>query len=221
MAPMPHCYIFADEAGCLTFNRNPNVSRYFIVCTITMEDLALATDMIALRKRLAWDGADLGEYFHATTDRQAVRDAVFDTIAQRPFGIQVKIMEKSKAQPQVRASDSRFYQYGWYFLFKHGTARRIPAGCNATITAASIGSRRSRAAFQEAVNDVVRQTVVGSEWKTDFCPAHADPCLQAADYCAWAIQRLYEKGDSRSYDLIKDKITYEKDIWKTGTQHWY
>ena len=54
-------------------------------------------------------------------------------------------------------------------------------------------------------------------------PSHADPCLQVADYCAWAIQRRWESGkqDIRSYDLIKDRITYEYDLFEKGTDHYY
>ncbi len=59
------------------------------------------------------------------------------------------------------------------------------------------------------------------KWATDFWPSGADPCLQVADYCAWAIQRKWEKGDARSYDLIKDRITYEYDLWKKGEIHHY
>lgn len=67
----------------------------------------------------------------------------------------------------------------------------------------------------------MHQTVKAKDWKTDFCPANADPCLQVADYCAWAIQRKYEKGDDRSYVLIKDRISYEYELWAHGKKHYY
>src|SRR5262249_45442195 len=90
---------------------NHNVSRYFILCTIIMDECPVATDLFDLRRRLAWEGLELGDYFHASTDKQAVRDEVFKVITQRPFTIQATIMEKCKAQPQVRRSKPRFYQY--------------------------------------------------------------------------------------------------------------
>jgi hypothetical protein len=36
-------------------------------------------------RRLAWEGAELGDYFHAATDAQAVRDEVFMVVRQFPF----------------------------------------------------------------------------------------------------------------------------------------
>jgi len=52
-------------------------------------------------------------------------------------------------------------------------------------------------------------------------PPESDPCLQVADYCVWAIQRKWERDDSRSYDLIKDKIESEFDVWSIGSTHYY
>jgi len=65
---MPNKFIFADEAGCFTFSRNHNVSRYFILCTVIMDECPVATDLFDLRRRLAWEGFELGDYFHASTD---------------------------------------------------------------------------------------------------------------------------------------------------------
>lgn len=76
-------------------------------------------------------------------------------------------------------------------------------------------------AFEESVASVMRQTNPGRRWKTDFMPCQADPCLQVADYCAWAIQRKWERKDTRSYDLIASKIVYEYDLWAHGTKHYY
>jgi hypothetical protein len=220
---MPNKLIFADEAGCFTFEKKPGASRYFILCTAAMEDDALTAALIGLRRKLAWNGAELGDYFHATTDKQPVRDAVFDTILQHPFTVQATIMEKTKAQPQVRATRPRFYQYGWYYHFKHGTRDVIDTSHEALITAACLGTKKERIAFQDAVHDVMRQTMRVKEWKTDFMPAAADPGLQVADYCAWALQRKWETGgaDIRSYDLIRERITYEYDLFQTGTTHHY
>ncbi|MEV4934782.1 DUF3800 domain-containing protein [Sphingobium sp. LSP13-1-1.1] len=218
---MPDKFLFADEAGCFTFNKNQNVSRYFILCTVSMEDCSLAADLLDLRRRLAWEGRELGEYFHATTDKQDVRDEVYATILKKPFKVQATIMEKSKAQPHLQASKERFYKTGWYFHFRHGARHQITPLNQALVTTACLGTRKEQAAFAEAVNDVMKQHFKASQWKTDFMPCAADPCLQVADYCAWAIQRKWERNDERSYDLIKDRLTYHYDMWQRGTEHYY
>ena len=217
---MARVHIFADEAGDFEFSRNRNVSRYFILCTVTMASCQVAEALLALRRQLAWDGLELGEYFHASTDKQAVRDQVFALITNHEFSVQATVMEKSKAQPQVRVSRPRFYKYGWLYHFRHGTRPQLTCTTELLVTTASIGTKKERISFTRAVNDVMNQTA-RIDWKTDFCPASADPCLQVADYCAWAIQRKWEREDSRSYDLISDRITYEYDLWSRGDTHYY
>lgn len=218
---MPRLFIFADEAGDFAFARGPNISRYFVVCTVTTHSCAAANALIELRRELAWEGYKLGEYFHATKDSQQIRDRVFNVICQQDFEIQATIMEKSKAQPQVRASNHRFYQYGWHYHFKHGMGKYIANASEFLITAASIGTKKGQTVFTDAVNDVVRQTIRRKQWRTAFWPAATDACLQLADYCTWAIQRKWERQDERSYALIKDRISYEYDLWSRGTIHYY
>jgi hypothetical protein len=223
---MSQLFIFADEAGCLGFKQGPNISRFFILCTVTMEDTAVVQALIDLRRRLAWEDQELGDFFHASTDRQAVRDAVFREIIKHDFTVQATIMEKAKAQPHITKSASVFYQYAWYYHFKFATKPFLKDGSQTLITSASIGTKKERAAFENAVNEVMRQSMPKLEWKTDFMPAQADPCIQVADYCAWAIQRKWESlhkenPDTRSYDLIKNRITYEYDLWKKGTTTYY
>ena len=71
------------------------------------------------------------------------------------------------------------------------------------------------------MNDVAQQIIKGRKFRTNFCRAIADPCLQAADYCTWAIQKKWETGNTRSYDLIKNKIVHEYDSFVGGAKHYY
>jgi hypothetical protein len=160
---MPRRYVFADEAGCFTFNREPNVSRYFILCTVVMENCAAGTELASLRRDLAWEGFELGDYFHATRDKQAVRDRVYAMITRHPFTVQATIMEKSKARDKVKASKARFYQYGYYYHFKYGATAQLPADCEALVTTASLGTGKEKAAFQAAVGDASNKTTASLE----------------------------------------------------------
>jgi hypothetical protein len=79
-------------------------------------------------------------------------------------------MEKAKALPHTRASPAKFYQYGYFYHFKHGIARVLDAQSRPLVTTASLGTRKERVAFEEAVSDVMRQTNRHRQWKTDFMP---------------------------------------------------
>lgn len=214
-------YAFIDEAGCMTFARKKGASTYFIVCSITLESCQIGNDLLGLRRELAWQGYDLGDYFHATTDKQAVRDEVFKVIAGEPFKVHSTILEKPKAQDHLRKSRERFYKTAFYFHFQHVGPLISQPTDELLITTASIGTKRERAAFVHAVEDVMSQTVNRSQWATTFCEAKSDPCLQVVDYCAWAIQRKWEAKDNRSYELIAHKIASEYDLWAKGSTLYY
>ena len=132
---MSRLYVFADEAGDFAFKRAPNISSYFIVCTVTTESCDVAHDLLALRRQLSWEQAPLGDYFHASTDAQSVRDRVFDVIKMHEFSVQATIMEKAKAKPRVRPTKERFYQYGWYYHFLHGMKNIVNRSDQLHITA--------------------------------------------------------------------------------------
>ena len=214
-------YLYADEAGDFTFTRAPNISRYFILCTVTTLSLDLMAAFPKLRQRLLWEGHSLGDAFHATSDSQAVRDAVYAELKQHDFKFQATVCEKSKAQPHITHSKGRFYQFAWYYHFKHAIAPHVKPDARLLVTAASIGQKRERDAFTGRLNDVMKQNLAPDCWKVDFRSASSDSYLQVADYCAWAIQRKWERNDDRSFALIRGKMTYEYELWKKGSKHHY
>jgi hypothetical protein len=138
-------YLFADEAGDFEFARKQNVSRYFILCTVTMDSCALEHQLIDLRRELAWRGnTALGDYFHACEDNQCIRNLVFALLNAAEMRIDATILEKSKAQPQTRSSHARFYQYAWYYHLRSIGSGVLRREDELLLTAASLGRKRER-----------------------------------------------------------------------------
>lgn len=177
--------------------------------------------MLMLRRRLAWQGAPVRDYFHCSEDKQEVRNEVFGLLETLPITVQATIMEKSKAQSHIRSSEERFYQHGWLYHLQYSSKRFLSPKDTIQVTAATIGKKAKRISFEDAVRDVCRQIIPRKRFRTAFWPSQTDPCLQIADYCTWAIQRKWERDDARSYDLIAKKINYEYDLWAHGNQHFY
>ncbi len=95
---------------------------------------------MSLRRELIWNRAPVRDYFHASTDKQVVRDAVFDFLKTRQFRVRATILEKSKAMPKIRTSEQRFYQYAWHYHLKNslaGIEREIQ------LTTASLGTNKN------------------------------------------------------------------------------
>ena len=218
---MSRAYIFSDEAGDFVFKDDGRASKYFIVVTITLPDCGIGDGLLDLRRELAYLKRPVKDWFHATEDKQEIRDQVYQYISGFDFPIDATILEKSKAQPQTRQTKERFYQYAWYYHLKHQGASMMRGYTEALISAASIGTKKGQAVYTNSVNDVMQQTFHRQHWSTTFPISKSEPCLQIADYCAWAIQRKWERGDTRSYDLISDKIRREYNLFERGTRRYY
>ncbi|MET4217023.1 hypothetical protein ACVWWG_003603 [Bradyrhizobium sp. LB7.2] len=217
---MPTRFVFADEAGDFTFKRQNGASRYFMLCTLTTDDCSMASELLHIRRELCAAGGECDK-LHCTEDKQAIRDEVYKVLAQHKFRVDATLLEKSKAQPQTRTSDATFYQYAWYYHFKHVAPKILTKDSKLLITAAALGQNKTKAAFKQALNNTVQQIVPRSQWEVSFLDSAKDPLLWAADYCAWAIQRKWERGDDKSHKLIKASISTEYDLWSLGQVHFY
>jgi hypothetical protein len=216
---MARVYLFADEAGNFDFSRKNGASRYFIVGTVTMKDTQCGHDLLELRRELAWQAVGLESSFHATEDKQVVRDEVFRLLAATDFRADFTIIEKRKTQPH-RQSMEGLYKLAWYMHMKHVGPRVIGSRDEILVIAATIGTKTRRRAIRFGIEDVIGQ-VTTRPWEVAFWPAESDPCLQVADYVTWAVQRKWERGDERSNEIVEPKIITEYDIFKWGSTYYY
>ena len=213
---MSTLHVFADEAGCFTFKDGHGASRYFLLCTLSTADCRMSSELLDLRRDLNLAGNPDCDKLHATEDRQGTRDAVFDILSRHDFRVDATILQKNKAQPQTRETDDTFYQYAWYYHLKYIGPTLLREADKMMITAASLGSKKTRAAFKLSVNNSIQQIAERSRWEVAFLDSAKDPMLWAADYCAWAIQRKWERNDDRSWQRIRSNIRSEFDLWKNG-----
>ncbi len=220
---MATSFIFADEAGDFVFKRKKGASKYFILCTVSAPVWTISDRLLAVRRNLALKGEADRDKLHATSDLQEIRNEIFAIIQEEDFRIDATIMEKSKAQKQLRVSHHRFYQYAWYYHFKHIGPKMARQCEKMLITAAALGERKTKAAFKAAVNETIQQVLSRDRWEVAFHESAKDPLLWVADYCAWAIQKKWESNgeERRSFDLIQKKVATEFDLFKPGGEHFY
>jgi hypothetical protein len=143
--------IFTDEAGDFAFSRKANESKYFIVCSVTMDTCDVGEALLRLRRDLTWEKAPVDDYFHATSDKHEIRDRVFAIIGQqRDFRVDATILEKSKAQPHICSSKERFYKYPWWYHFKHIGPNIAARAAEIHLTTASVGTKKGQAVYRRS-----------------------------------------------------------------------
>ncbi len=216
-------YIYADESGNFDFSDGPGATRYFILTTVTVADDAIERDLQELRRELAWEGEPLAAGFHATNDKQRVRDRVFAAIVQHDFRVDATILEKRKVTPRLRSTEARFYGFSWYAHLTGLIPVLTQSSDELLIIAASIGTGAMRSALQLEVSIAESNSAMPVAVRSAMWPASTTSLLQVADYCAWALQRKWERepSDTRSYDLIRDRIASEFDVFRAGMAAYY
>ncbi len=97
-------YLFPDERGNLDFS--PRGSRYYTMTAVSKRrPFVIGPRLDSLKFDILEHGIDL-EYFHCTTDEQAVRDRVFEVLTQivEHCRVDCLVIEKAKTEPSLRQS---------------------------------------------------------------------------------------------------------------------
>jgi len=218
-------YVFGDEAGDLAFKPpGQGVSRYFIIGTVTLDDHSIGSELLELRRELAWNGLHL-DCFHATSDKPHVRERVYNIIANHDLRFDATLLDKKKAYPTTYKDMLYFYKLAWYLHFQYVAREIADARDELLVVASSLQIKRkittTKAAVHEAVAEVVNQVSPTVTCQCAFTPAKSDPCLQIADYMTWAIQRKHEMGDEGPYELIEHQIDSEFQPFKRGSETYF
>lgn len=220
-AGMARIYVFVDEAGDFTFRRKEGVSRYFMLGSATMTSTEVGADLLALRRDLAFDANILIHEFHASHDKPKVRERVFDVIARDSLRVDATILDKTKAQDHLRADPLRFYKQALYMHLTY-VAKHVAGNLDELfVVTSSLQINRKKSAVRQAMEDVVGQASRTTSFRAAFWPASCDPCLQVADYVTWAMQRKYEREDTRAYDSIVHHVASEFQPFLKGQTVYY
>lgn len=215
-------YLFLDEGGNLDFS--PSGTKFFTLTTIAAErPFALYAPLSNLRYDLLEEACEF-EYFHATEDKQIVRDRVFKVIQDNLAGLRIDslVVEKSKTGPALREMEE-FYPRMMGYLLRFLFEREFLKGFDEVIVITdSIPMNNKRRAIERAVKTTLaRMLPSGVTYRVHHYASKTSRYLQVADYCNWAIYRKWENKDLRSYNLIAGAIKSEFDIFRAGTIFYY
>lgn len=217
-----YLYVFLDEGGNFDFSKNG--SKFFTLTSVVKyRPFQIAPILDHLKYDLIETGLDL-EYFHASEDRQLIRNQVFAAIQQfaETLRIDSLIVEKRKVGPALR-DEQHFYPrmlgYLLSYLLGHTDFRDVG---EIIVITDNIPVRKKANAIEKAVKKTLSQMLPqGMQYRVLHHASKSSFGLQVADYCNWAIQRKWEREDCRSYDLIRERIASEFEIFAVGKRYYY
>ena len=209
-------YYFFDESGNLDFS--PNGSRYYLFGILSTRDPApLDWALTQLRYEMLSEGLEL-ECFHAAEDTQAVRSRVFATLcAVGGFELDVLVADKRAVHPELR-DPFEFYARMGHVLLDAVLRRRADAEGAIVVVTDRLPLQRHRQAAEKAFKTAIRETLGERPFAIVHHSSAAHCALQAVDYCTWAVQRKWHRGDARSYALVRPWLRSEwvavGEVWK-------
>ena len=215
---MTRCsYIFLDEAGNLDFSANG--TRYFVLTSISMRRPFPVYEALNDYKHDCLEyGLDM-EYFHCAADNNHVRKGVFDLIAahlggMRHMSIDSLVVEKRKTGPALR-EDMRFYPEMLGHLLKFVLPKELDAGAEEVIVITDkLPVNRKRQAVEKGTRLALAEMLPqGMRYRILHHASRSHYGLLVADYCCWAVFRKWNRNKTHYYDLIKQAVRSEFDIF--------
>jgi hypothetical protein len=234
-------YLFIDETGDTNFS--PTGSKFWLLtCASTLKPLEKQSEFSALKYKLLGDGLDQ-ECFHASEDRQIVRDAVFALVKNSAhIEIDSVVVQKNKTNFTLyedlslkkKASGGTIFKTNKveeklhkqvsetllkYIIYRYVNIKKIEIEKVIVVFDAMFTTPK-----QEYVKKHLKTYFKEKTGKVPYIYFHqvkADINCQIADYCGWAIGIKWERNELRPYNLINDKIKSEFDIFQAGDATYY
>jgi hypothetical protein len=244
-------YIFIDESG--NFDFSPKGSKYFILTAVsTLTPLKGRGELLrranALKYAQMAEGVKNAEcyHFHATEDRQEVRNSVFELIKNlTDTEVDAICVQKNKTNPSLYIdyktsfgkkrrdgsrtesvktvhSPERFYGKVAEMLLQY-IFRRYEGKDGVERIVVVMGSL-----WHSTRRDGVLKTLkhylknnFGKPFQIFFIPTSADINCQIADYCCWAISVGYERREFRPWREIKPLVKSRFNVFARGTTEYY
>jgi hypothetical protein len=217
---MDKLYIFIDESG--DFNFSPTGSKYLILCSYsTVLPLQHSHAFQKLKYDLLAQGIEQ-ECFHATEDKQHVRDKVYDIIHNsRQSVIDYVWIEKAKAHPKLHRKQEAYTLLG-RVLIKY-IFERISRGeytiDQIVVVVDKLLTAKEKGYLKSAIKPHLNST--GIKYELFFFQTKADPNAQIADYGAWAKHVQLVKDEQRPMQKIQHIVANDFDIFRLGTTRYY
>lgn len=233
---------FIDEAGDMTFFKKGKVavrfgedgiSKAFILgmahikqplnetremirefCA-DIENDPYFNEIPSIKKRIASGGF----YLHAKDDPPELRYKFITYLVDNvSFSVQMVVGRKklSRFVAKHNSQEREFYADLLSHLLKD-KARYEKLVINIAERGSSTGNNNLENALAQAHERHTKRrgTVYEAEIRFNVQKYSSEPILAIVDYALWTVQRVFEKGEARFYDALKDKLPTIIDLYDT------
>lgn len=218
-------YIFLDEGGNFDFSKSG--TRYFSITAVSMRrPFKLHTDLDTFKydliERRIRPRIQL-ESFHCAEDNSHIKKRVFEMLSMQlePNSVDAVIVEKPKTGPALQVPE-KFYPRMLGYLLKFVLSRLSTDVGEVVILTDSIPVQRKKRAIEKALKTNLKEMLPQDvPYSIMHHSSKAHYGLQIADYMNWAVFRKWEHSDPSTFEMVKDLVRSEFDIFRTGRTYYY
>jgi hypothetical protein len=227
-------YIFLDESG--NFDFSPKGTKYFILSGFVTSDPSIKREeLIKLKYKLISEGIDQ-EYFHATEDKQFVRNQIYEFLNSigSSYEVHAVVAQKNKANPILykesyyknnklieRVTGMGFYKKLCECLLKYIFEGKYNKVDKIIIILGSLFNGEKEKVLLKTLKHFIKENFPKVRFEIFWHQVSSDLNCQLTDYCCWAISVMYERGEKRPYEIIKSQIKSIFEIFKYGKKEYY
>jgi len=250
--PRPVVHRFIDEVGDTTFFGKgkevilgqEGVSLVFGMSLVKFgRPIAeVRSEIVALQKQVEGDPllntipsvgkrvAKGGFFFHACKDTDDVRTVFLHYLRDLKCEAEIVIARKihSLFINKHHGKDDEFYAD----VLSHLIKGRLKQPRRIVLNIAQRGSSTRSRVLDDALTKALGRA--GKHWSSAELKSEVvfnvqtpllDPLLAVPDYLGWAVQRVFEKGQTRYYDYLREKIRLVVDLYDSekyaGNKNYY
>jgi hypothetical protein len=216
---------------------DPDAMRFFMLGKVSIADETVVADALAgLRERLLAnplyasipsfqrDAEKTAIFFHAKDDHPEIRSKVFETLIGLDFKFFAVIKDMRSVLAYVRQREKRqaTYRYHPNELYDLSVRQLFRKRLHQHTSCEVVFARRGKSDRTESLRDHLRASEEpsrragspGASPQIDVTAAdpRKEPCLQVTDYCLWALQRCYERCETRFIAALWPKVSLIRDL---------
>ncbi len=237
---IPDNHRFLDEAGDTTFYGKGKtviigengVSRCFILGMVKfkqplddirrkvlelqnqiMQDTYFA-DVCSVQKKIGKGGF----FFHATDDVPEIRKILYEYIQSLECSFEAVVGRKIPGlyENKHNGKEAEFYADMLSHLLKNKLAKDGKLILNIAGRGQSTRNTNLQAGLDKAISrSRIKNSarLVTTNVVFNVQNHHTEPLLNIADYFCWAVQRVFERGEMRYYNYLREKISLVVDLY--------
>ena len=171
-----------------------------------------------------------GFFFHATDDPPEIRELMYKFIKNLDCSLEMVVGRKILGiySRKHNNRETEFYADILSHLLKNKLASGNKLVLNISHRSNSTSNKNLQSALQNARKRAAKRCNSSDLTSTvvfNIQNHRTEPLLNISDYMCWAVQRVFERGEMRYYDYIKERVSvvidlYDKDNYK-GSKNFY